>query len=148
MAFPHEWWSAAEVLFAIASLGEGDPDENLKRHADAVKAWRKGSIGRGNVLRAKDFDAAARGVRMAMAGRCETIADILERARWAIAHDIPPTFCRPAGWEWADAELELLRIARARIGYAPVCLSFDTSGIDTIPCPKTTPNPWDKYRRL
>lgn len=147
MKFPHEWWKTAEVLFAIASLGDGTPDDNLKTHADAVKAWRKGSIGRGNILRAKDFDAAARGVRLAMAGRCETIPDILERARWAIRHDIPPTFCRPTGWEWGDAELELLRIARSR-DIDPVCLSFDPSGIDTIPCPKTAPNPWDKYRRL
>lgn len=147
MTFTHEWWKTAEVLFAIASHGEGTPEDNLKAHADAVKAWRKGSIGRGNILRAKDFDAAARGVRLAMAGRCETLPDILERARWAIMHDIPPTFCRPVGWEWGPAELELARISRAR-GIDPVCLAFDPSGIDTVPCPKTTPNPWDKWRRL
>lgn len=141
MKFSHEWWSAAEVLFAVASFG-GEED-----FGDAVKSWRKSQIGRKNVLRAKDFDNAARGVRTAMAGHAESVETTLERARWHIVHGIPPTFARPAGWEWGDGELEVIRISRAR-GIEPVFLSFDTSGIDPVPGPGTKPNPWDKWRKL
>lgn len=139
MKFPDEWWAAAEVVFAIASFGEGN-------YADALKSWRKSQIGRKAALRARDFDNAARGATAAMAGKPETIKSTLARARWHISRGIPPVFARPAGWTFGSPELEVIRIARSR-ELEPICYAYDETGIDVIPVPATRPNPWDKWRK-
>lgn len=140
MKFPHEWWAVAEIAFAIASFGESDCK-------DAFTAWRKTQIGRKAILRARDFDNAARGVRAAMAGTPETIESTLQRSRWYINQGIPPVFARPTGWNFTKPELDAIRISRSR-GIEPVCYNYDTTGIDVVPVPATKPNPWDKWVKI
>ena len=140
MPFPDEWWQAVEVLAAVASFGSDDED-----YTDAIKAWRKTQIARKAVLKARDFDNAARGVSRAMAGKRDSVGEFVGRARWYVARGILPVFARPAAYVYSKDELEIIRIARAH-GCEPVFLSFDATGIDKVPGPATKPNPWDKWR--
>jgi hypothetical protein len=112
--------------------------------ADALKAWRKTMIGRGNPLKARDFDNAVHGAEKAMGGHPETVASLLVRSRWYVSQGIPPVFARPVDWDWKDEELEVIRIARVNL--EPVFLAYDENGIDKITGPATKPNPWDRWR--
>lgn len=140
MAFPHEWWVAAEVAYALNSFGDGN-------YADALATWRKSQIGRKAALRARDFDNAQRGARASMAGHRETIESVCQRALWHVRIGVPPCFARPAGWKFTDRELEVIGIARSR-DLEPVFLTYDTTGIDAAPGPATKPNPWNKWRKV
>jgi hypothetical protein len=139
VAFPHEWWAAVEVAYAVSSFGDGD-------YEDALKAWRKSQIGRKAALRARDFDNAQRGVRTSMAGQPQTIESVIQRALWYVRIGVPPCFARPAGWTYSDRELEVIAIARAH-DLEPTFLAYDTTGIDAIPGPATKHNPWNKWRK-
>lgn len=140
MAFPHEWWVAAEVAYAVSSFGDED-------YSDALAAWRKSQIGRKAALRARDFDNAARGARASMAGKPETVESCVQRALWHVRNGVPPCFARPSGWSYTERELEAIGIARAH-ELEPVFLTYDTTGIDAVPGPATKPNPWDKWRKV
>lgn len=140
MTFPHEWWAAAEVAYAIRSFGDGD-------YTEALKTWRKSQIGRKAALRARDFDNAMRGAHASMAGKPETVESTSTRALWYVRIGVPPCFARPSGWAYSDRELEVIAIARAH-DLEPVFLTYDITGIDATPGPATKHNPWNKWRKV
>lgn len=138
--FPAEWWQAAEIIYAVIRFGKDE-------YGEALKEYRKGHIGRKAVLRARDFDNAARGVWGSLAGQPDTAAAALERAYWFVRRGISPVFARPAGWSYKGGELEVIRVARQR-GLEPVFLSLTTEAIEEVTGPATEPNPWDKWRKV
>lgn len=139
MAFAYEWWVVTEVVYAISSFGE-------ENYAEALAAWRKSQIGRKTALRARDFDNAKRGTVTSMAGHPETVESTLRRAMWFVRTGMAPCFARPAGWVYSGPELDVIAIARAH-DLEPMFLSYDTTGIDSIPGPATKHNPWNKWRK-
>jgi hypothetical protein len=140
VAFPHEWWVAAEVAYAIRSFGDGD-------YTDALKAWRKGLIGRGNPLRAKDFDNALKGAHTSMAGKPETVESTVARTLWYVRVGMPPCFARPSGWAYSERELDAIAISRAH-ELEPVFLAYTETAIEPVDGPTTKINPWDKWRKV
>jgi hypothetical protein len=139
-SFTPVWWLTAEIVYAVIRFGR-------KEYNEALKVYRKGHIGRTAVLRARDFDNAARGVWESLAGKPDNAADALQRAYWFLRRGLSPAFVRPAGWSYEGDELEVIRLARSR-GIEPVFLMLTATDIEETTGPETTPNPWDDWRKI
>jgi hypothetical protein len=115
---------------------------------EALKVFRKGLIGRGNPLTARQADAAISSARQAIStGRLvpgsrnnkraevpETPEESLTRLRWYVRTCLPVVVARPRHHEYTDEEAEIILIARD-LGCDLTFLEWDDEGVDRIAAP-------------
>jgi hypothetical protein len=97
----------------------------------ALKAWRKTQIGRGNVLRAKDFDTALR------AAVAYGESDPLDLAVWMSRNGFAPVLVRPDGHRWSVKERAFIESVKMH-GLAPLFMTYDEEAIVRVPGPHTS----------